>query len=219
MKTTFLIATTTLWIHALSVDCFNMLVTQRTVPTRCNDSFSRKYILPRSTFWGNQGTRLAMEITEHQAHTIEYMARIKTLSSMMENLQVEIEVMKVVIEQLAELETKDPGVSGIFGADESFKMALAEAKAASDAFGPYSLEANEAWETLNAVAEEKSPNADNHFRYSGKALESHHNYNAVVDTQMLCDALVAMDKLQGFARFVKLEEDLFDMAEEINLMP
>jgi hypothetical protein len=136
------------------------------------------------------------------------MHRISSLSSLLNLLKDRMAEIKEEIIQLKNLEESDPSVFTISSKTESFKRSLAQVKAAIDSFGPNSPEAKIAWDHLHGVGVPSQTGKDDQHTYNEKALHSHHNYNSVVDTAMLSDAISALEKLESISNFIDLENDI-----------
>lgn len=50
-------------------------------------------------------------------------------------------------------------------------------------------------------------------RYSAAAIKAHHNFNAVLDTQLLQDAVDAIEKLETLDHFAQVEHKRLDGAD------
>jgi len=146
--------------------------------------------------------------SEPNQRIYDYMHRISSLSSLLNLLKDRMVEIKEEIIQLKNLEESDPSVFTISSKTESFKRSLAEVKATIDSCGPNSPEAKIAWDHLHGVGVPSLTGKDDHHTYNEKALHTHHNYNAVVDTAMLLDAISALEKIESIANFIDLENDI-----------
>lgn len=146
--------------------------------------------------------------SEPSKRIYDYMHRISSLSSLLNLLKDRMIEIKEEIIQLKNLEESDPSVFTVSSKTEAFKSSLAEVKASIDSFGPNSPEAKIAWDYLHGVGVPSLKGQVDHHTYSEKALHSHHNYNAVVDTDMLRGAVNALETIESITNFIDLENDL-----------
>eukprot|EP01083_Nonionella_stella_P061717 160760_1 len=126
----------------------------------------------------------------------DYRDRIRSLSRLLEETNSKLSHMKILLDQIEELETKDPALARIpdDAADGTLKAALADAKAAVAmyVYDSSALEAHEARDELDSrsrfgdssedgvseLAEECDTEPSDH-RYSAAALKDHHLHNAM----------------------------------------
>ncbi len=113
-------------------------------------------------------------------------------------------------EKMKELELSDPSLKAL-GEEpiaKAAREALSKAKAACDAHGPLSAEADAAWDELDAASHHHLQESSHpSYRYSAVALMSHHNYNSVIDPQLLSDAIKAFETIEALSRFVRVEKN------------
>jgi len=101
---------------------------------------------------------------------------------------------------------------------DSLKAALSDTKAAVEVHGASSTEATTAWDKLDSCIGSNTDgvlefsdecNIDSEpssYRYSAAALQTHHLYNAAIDTDLLDEALEALGMLKGLTKFVNIEK-------------
>mmetsp|Transcript_18711 Transcript_18711/g.22936 ORF Transcript_18711/g.22936 Transcript_18711/m.22936 type:complete len:125 (-) Transcript_18711:87-461(-) len=99
-------------------------------------------------------------------------------------------------------------------------IALSEAKAADDIYGPNSLNSSDAWNKAEQIAMDinisgyspvgvtttENHDKDERLRYKETALRSHHEHATVIDTQSLEDVLGAIMKLEHLTRLLAIEK-------------
>jgi len=175
-----------------------------------------------TTFRKAIGTSLATSINrtvkdtaiEPNERITDYMHRVAELSSMLNACTSQMAEVKDAMIELKNLQLSDPSLPSLSCTLTSkrayFKNALAEVKAAVDCFGPNSREAKMAWDYLNDVDLQQTEVDAGHpsYRYNSKAVHSHHKYDAVVDTEMLSEAIQALETIESVAHFVNKENDL-----------
>ena len=159
----------------------------------------------------------------------DYYDHIRSLSYLLKETSSKVTQMKQLVEQIKDMEINDPSLARIPDdtAGQQLKVALADAKAASEVYGPSSSEATKAWDTLdncfgpNGFAEECDIDSTNGstYRYSAAALKAHHLYNAAIDTALLEESINALDMIGGLAKFVSLEKQRLDAEEKVSVGP
>ena len=159
----------------------------------------------------------------------DYYDHIRSLSYLLEETSSKVTQMKQLVEQIKDMELKDPSLARIPDdtAGQQLKVVLADAKAAAEVYGRSSPEAKKAWDTLdncfgpNGLAEECDIDSTNGstYRYSAAALKAHHLYNAAIDTTLLEESIDAFDMIGGLAKFVSLEKQRLDAEEKVSVGP
>lgn len=148
--------------------------------------------------------------SQSQSPKVDYVNHIESLSHLLSDTKEKLAKMKLLAAELKELESVDPSLSDLGSGREAenLRKALAEAKAACDAYGPNSPEAKVAWMDLELAAEHHE-GGDRHpsYRYSAAALKAHHYYNAAVDPGLLSDAVEALETIEVLSHFVEVEKN------------
>lgn len=145
-----------------------------------------------------------------QSPKVDYVNHIESLSQLMSETKEKLNKMKRLASELKQLEITDPSLSDLGSGKEAenLRKALAEAKAACDAYGPNSPEAKVAWMDLELAAEyHESSEIHPSYRYSAAALKAHHYYNAAVDPQLLSDTVDALETIEVLSHFVEVEKN------------
>mmetsp|Transcript_40762 Transcript_40762/g.85628 ORF Transcript_40762/g.85628 Transcript_40762/m.85628 type:complete len:263 (+) Transcript_40762:115-903(+) len=160
----------------------------------------------------------------------DYYDHIRSLSYLIAETNSNLSRMKELVTQIKDMELKDPSLARIpddDGSNRALKVALAEAKAATEVHGASSAEAREAWDKLDGcfaanedgvmeLAEEcdtEAPPMASTYRYSAAALKAHHLYDAAIDTALLDESLEALGMIDGLGKFVSLEKRRLDSLE------
>jgi len=153
-------------------------------------------------------------------HADDYRNQIRAFAALLTETKDKLAEMRHLAQQLKELELTDPTLTslGTDPAAEGIRRALAAAKAAQDVHGPHSPEADAAWDALEGcVNDDECPLPDStgagSYRYSAAALRAHHTYDAVVDANLLDEAMQAFESIQSLAKFIKLEKKRIDKKE------
>jgi hypothetical protein len=145
-----------------------------------------------------------------QSPKVDYVNHIESLSQLLKETKDKLNKMKRLAAELKQLEITDPSLSDLGSGKEAenLRKALAEAKAACDAYGPNSPQAKVAWMDLELAAEHhESSEIHPSYRYSAAALKAHHYYNAAVDPQLLSNAVDALETIEVLSHFVEVEKN------------
>lgn len=161
-----------------------------------------------------------------------YYDRIRSLSSLLEETNSNLGKMKQLVLQVKAIELKHPSLARIpvdnpGGSGAQLKVALADAKAAMEVYGPSSPEAERAWAVIDICFETnedgmlelkeesdvEANSASSSYRYSAAALEAHHAYDAVIDTALLEESVEALGTIEGLAKCVGLEKQRLGSGE------
>jgi hypothetical protein len=148
----------------------------------------------------------------------EYASLIRTFAMTLQQTQQKLQQMRALAEKLSKLESDHPSVVKLGELPQSLKLALAEAKAADDVFGPNSKESDTAWQIVEdammgdlddaQLADSQGETQHVIARYQEAALRGHHHdYSVVVDPDSLRDAVDAFGTIEHVARLVRLETD------------
>ena len=146
------------------------------------------------------------------AHHVVYKRTVDSIADVLEAAKENLVNLEVLAKKLEDLELRDPHVAefeSTYKSNDALKASVAEAKAAIDAFGPASPQAEMAWADVDAVvANDSEIAAISHpsYRYSAAALRSHHSYNAIVDAEMLKDSIQAVETILALDHFVQIEK-------------
>ena len=160
----------------------------------------------------------------------DYNGKIRSLHYLLEDTNWSMQQMKRLIKEIKELDLKDPSLARLpeGGHGDALKSALSDAKAAVEVHGASSAEATKAWDKLDSCfgsnadgVLEYSDECDidsepSSYRYSAAALKAHHLYNAVVDTELLDEALQALGMLKGLTKFVNIEKRRLDAGVSVD---
>ena len=165
---------------------------------------------PVMTHSPHSATALVAGTSTQFCREVDYVQDMEALDELLQATRMNLGMIKDLAEQLKELELQDPSLSDLGSSPdaEALRKAVAEAKAACDVYGPESKEARLTWEEVDAAADHHAKREESHssYRYSAAALKAHHDYNAVVDAQLLADAMEAVDKIEALALFVEVEK-------------
>jgi hypothetical protein len=174
-------------------------------------SRASSFVPVASTFASTRSvSTLNADATASQSPKVDYVNHIESLSHLLSDTKEKLAKMKLLASELKELESVDPSLSDLGSGKEAenLRKALAEAKAACDAYGPNSPEAKVAWMDLELAAEHHE-GGDRHpsYRYSAAALKAHHYYNAAVDPGLLSDTVKAIETIEVLSHFVEVEKN------------
>ena len=121
---------------------------------------------------------------------------------------------------LEKVELIDPKVTEASSPPERIKRALAEAKAAADAFGHESKECLHAWDEVEGIIKGVKELDDHHYRYSQKAVIEHpHDYSAIVDLQSIKNFIEAVATIEHTKKLLKLEDQRLYATKKDTLLP
>ncbi len=137
--------------------------------------------------------------------------------------------MKTLCGTLKQLEVDDPQATKIGKITDSLAMALSEARASDDIYGPNSDEASDAWDNVQLFSSGVFPDGvrtakelkyeTKSIRYKEAALTSHHHFYDIVDPRSLEEAIDAIGKLERFAHQVKIEKNRIDSSNVGKMRP
>mmetsp|Transcript_46540 Transcript_46540/g.68786 ORF Transcript_46540/g.68786 Transcript_46540/m.68786 type:complete len:211 (-) Transcript_46540:128-760(-) len=163
----------------------------------------------------------AAKTDNSNSHMEDYVTQVHAMSRLLEGTKEKMHQIKNLATKLKELELADTSLSDIGSGPQAdaLRHTVAEAKAACDAFGPNSKEARLAWVDLQLAAENHKLLSHPTYRYSAAAIKAHHYYNAVVDGQLLTEAIDAVDSIQTLSRFVEVEKNRLDEQLKSRMRP
>jgi hypothetical protein len=151
-----------------------------------------------------------------EVHQMDYALQVGALARLLRESQETMSHIKALATNLKQMELDDPTLSKLPAsrASSSLRTVLSEAKAAAEVNGPNSKEALAAWDAVescvNAVnggGVEEECSVESMYRYSAAALKAHHYYDAIIDSELLQEAVNAIDTLNALRRFVHVEDN------------
>lgn len=144
---------------------------------------------------------------------MDYATQVRSLNQLLASTREKLAQIKTLATNLKQLDIDDPNLSKLPDTASGLKVALQEAKAATEVFGPDSAQSEQAWTEVDFCTDVMGGvecHVDSHYRYSAAALKAHHVYDAVVDAQFFQEAEQAVSMLQNLQRFVSIETKRLD---------
>ena len=145
--------------------------------------------------------------------SMDYATQMRSLNQLLTSTREKLEQIKTLATNLKEFDIEDPNLSKLPDTASGLKVALQEAKAATEVFGPDSPQREQAWTEVDFCTDVMGGvecHVDSNYRYSAAALKAHHVYDAVVDAQFFQEAEQAVSMLQNLQRFVSIETKRLD---------
>jgi methionine salvage enolase-phosphatase E1 len=148
----------------------------------------------------------------------EYADMIHGMATILQQTQEKLLQMKHLAERLSQLEQDHPSVVKLGKLPANLKLALAEAKAVDDIYGPNSEQSETAWQIVQeahnddlkdtALTDIQGETQHANARYKEAALKGHHHdYNTVIDPDSLKEAIDGIGRIQHLSRLVELEKE------------
>ena len=161
---------------------------------------------------------LEIKAAEGTSDCEEYADMINNMAAILQQTHEKLLQMKHLAERLSQLEQDHPSVVKLGKLPANLKLALAEAKAVDDIYGPNSQQSETAWQIVQethsnglkgtALTEIHGETQHANARYKAVALEGHHHdYNTVIDPDSLKGAIDGIGRIEQLSRLVELEKE------------
>lgn len=149
----------------------------------------------------------------------EYAYLVQNLANLARQTQGKIAEMKQLTQRIHTLEDNHPGVTKLGKIPAHVKLALIEAKAVNDVYGPRSAQAETAWQCVteahrNGLGADMSQTEVQIETQFATELSEHsllvgheHDVNTVLDADSLEEILESLARIEQLARLVEIEND------------
>jgi uncharacterized protein with von Willebrand factor type A (vWA) domain len=146
-----------------------------------------------------------MRTAQLRSSSSDYRNTVGELGAALEKVYQNLQDVEAIATRLQQLENEDPHVGDVTEG-QILKQAAAEMKSAYEVHGAKSPEFAKAVKQARSVEENgKGPVELTKDRYSASSITHHHDYNNILDRELLVESIDAVERILALREFVRLE--------------